>query len=185
MLKTNILIFLLSIIMLGCYPEFNSPLSEPENSAIDERLLGTWSIANKKNAGYVHIEKDSNSALTMTLVNTKNFDASDIYTIFSTQLDNSFYMNLQDEELRKNNKYIIAKYIIKDKKELNILMIENNKIIQDIKKGKLDGKISGQGMNGFSKKVEINEPSQVLAEYLKSNNRVIFDQVITLQKVSN
>ncbi|MBI4851482.1 MAG: hypothetical protein HY819_06790 [Acidobacteria bacterium] len=182
MLKRNILIFILGLLMLGCYPEFNSPLSDLKNSKIDERLLGTWYSTNKKELGYIHIEKGFDNSLNITLVNIDNYNLNERYTMFSTKIKNNFYMNLQDEDLEKKHRYIIVKYVINDKQELAISMLENIKVAEDIEQGILDGEVTGKG--SFSKKVEVREPSSALAEYIKSNSKDIFGETLKLKKLT-
>ena len=154
--------------MVGCYPEFTNPLSEPLESKVDERLLGTWYIKDGKEVGYLHIERRLDNLTNITIIegdeNRVKIDKESMYTMFASKIGNSFYMNLQDDSLRENNKYVIVKYLINDKEELFIWMMDNQQFAKDIESNRLSGEVPKKRFSP----AQITDSTSALTTYLSS-----------------
>jgi hypothetical protein len=177
-----IIILLICLLYTACIPEFINPLSEPQNTKIDQNLLGTWFTKSKKECAFIHFEvnKENSSLLNVELKSINNKDKSieiTLFSIFTTKGKDKQFMNIKESKDGKlSDYYNIARYELKNNK-LKIYTIdetrlekaiENNAILGTSKKGRMFYyiQITDIGSNTLNL-LENNDMFTLLAEFQK------------------
>ena len=57
------LLTFLILLLLGCVPGSDNPLTDPDKEKIDLSLLGTWYWKDENESGYIHIGLDEKTKL--------------------------------------------------------------------------------------------------------------------------
>lgn len=170
MKRVLLTLFLLSVFhCTGCViPQFSNPLSNSDDSAIDERLIGHWEPVEINKSGeqtpiesetafeqYIVLGRHSGKKDTIIVAQTKlSTDGSVTHESRvgkTTHLDNEYYISweLQPEERRSperptptNTAYTITTYTLQNKDTLlTIFMLDHEHIIEAVKEGRLAGVI--------------------------------------------
>ncbi|MEA1953798.1 MAG: caspase family protein [Campylobacterota bacterium] len=169
--------FLVVILLVGCGPGMiptNKPLSSSKSSKtfLDKRLIGNWMYGQNKftiepnlnQLKYCGIEDDGNKKC---------------FNLRLTKLDSRKYMSLETEE----NKYSIFRYTITD--DYISLFGHNNdeNIKDDVKNGRIKGKLDKDGSLQYLSDTENNLQKYVSKFFTEPNDYLFYkDHSIHLNK---
>lgn len=180
----NFFISFLIILLLGCVPHSDNPLTDPNKEQIDPLVIGTWFWKDEKESGYIHIGLDDKSQLLSLIMLEFDKDGQLKVSEFSghtSSLEGNSYFNLkwkrpvQDEITG----YMFMKYIVKSK-SLGIALMDNKIVEKAITDQDIRGKV--KKLN-WSSSVRITEGSKKLREFILQNDNELFPEKIYLQKL--
>lgn len=188
----------LSLLLSGCVPELERPLSDPASAAPDSRLLGMWVGSTPDGEGpvWIHFCQGENSMTDIVLICPepgKGLEAS-YFRMHPTRAGGFTYMNLKshpprnalgfkvDEEDKypRSGGYRLAKYHIASDGVLRIWIL-TDEISRFIEEGQLGGHVR---KDGYAKEVKITEsPEKFLGFLEKSDHGKIFDPFLVCRRV--
>lgn len=137
-------ILALSALLGGCLVS-RHPLSNPAKAAADAQLLGVWVAHDKgENLVYLHVGRGKNGMMEAMWVEHGEDGGYKVshYSAFPTQLEGMTLLNVVSSEDHKATKgYDIMRYQIDGNRRLSLALMSEDFVKQDIKDGKLKGKI--------------------------------------------
>ena len=167
------------LIMTGCIPQSDNPLTDPRKQPIDASLFGTWFWRDNNEIGYLHFGLDQASNLLrvmmIVLKGNGNLEVSE-FTGHTSALGHSKYLNLKQVRPVSNiTGYIFVKYKVMDN-SLGISLPTSEVYEQAIKNGLLNGIIE-KGI------FRISENPQGLRRFIIKNDKDLFKDMKYLQRV--
>ncbi len=178
------LIALSVILVMGCVPYSDNPLSPPGKEQTDSSLLGTWFWKSKKESGYVHIGLDKRTELLRVLMVDFEADGEMEVSEFSghtSSLEGKRYLNLKwlrpSEEGRTG--YMIIKYL-PGPESLGIALMDRTAAENAIKKGSVKGKVT---RGELSSSVRITEGQEELRKFVVGADKELFPEMNYVRKL--
>lgn len=178
----------------GTPPSSIFPLSDPNTSSIDERLVGKWEVhAGEGKGTRIFIEKLDEKNICKILFQPLNESTKvtqiELRTLFfSTYINGENYLNLRvftlsnpDGKLEhhEDNNYHIIKYEFDSRNKLILLAPDSHTLSSAITRGKLHVKDSKE------RNIQINNSSEHLRNFVKSNkNDLSFFEICKLKRVA-
>ena len=201
--------FLVVICLSSCFCPLTSvnPLSDPQNTAYDERIEGAWQLVSEdKDLVFLHFGKGDEKKTEMILIEHKNDIKIDVltFTVFPTIVDGQNYLNFNIKELYKEfgdelSGYTFMKYRLTGTGTLCLSHIDEKPIIEGIKSGKLKGEISyeqreakaehkGKALQQNEKKsvkcVKITDSSDNIVKYIHSvDSKNVFPKSMRFKRI--
>lgn len=165
-------IFIL-MVLAGCIPYSEYPLTAPGEQEIDREVCGSWYYKDEKNYGYIHmgVNKESHrlDIIVAEFDKTGNMEISE-YSGHTALLAGNRYFNIK--EIRPNRKptYFFVKYRA-EKDFLVVSLMDVNAVEIAIKKEGLEGEISkGQYLSS----VRITADKKKLQQFIKDHDKTLF-----------
>lgn len=188
----------LGLLLSGCVPELERPLSDPSSAATDSRLLGMWVGSTPDGEGpvWIHFTQAENSMTDIVLVCPepgKGAEAS-FFRMHPTWAGTSTYMNVKshtprnalsfkvDEEDKypRPGGYRLVKYHITSDGVLRIWVL-TGEISCFIEGGQLGGHVR---KDGYTTEVKITEsPEKFLGFLERSDHEKIFEPFLVCRRV--
>lgn len=187
-----------ALMLSGCVPELDQPLSDPASASPDSRLLGTWIGSTPDGEGpvWIHFTRSGSSLTDIVLICPepgKGAEAS-FYRMHPTAAPGSDFMNVkaytprnalslkvdEEEKYPRPGGYRLAKYHISPEGTLRIWIL-TDAIARHIEEGQLRGQVR---KDGFAKEVKITEsPEKFIAFLSKTDHEGIFEPFLACRRV--
>src|SRR5262245_7218805 len=104
---------LLLVFSAGCVAVFTNPLSNPQDSKLDQRLIGRWQSKEEANkSAYIQFDAASKVQLNVSLSGKEASERNLGFTAFTTKLGARTYLNLNPTDEDRDKGYLIARYDI-------------------------------------------------------------------------
>ena len=177
-------IILIIIFVLGCVPDSDNPLTEPNKEQIDSSILGTWLWKDENETGFIHIGRDEKSKLLRLIMVNFGRDEDVEVSEFSGHtsfLEGNKYLNLKwvsppQAELAG---YIFVKYVVSSD-SFGCALMNSEVVEKTIKGGSLKGKLK---KDKWSSSVHITEGQKKLQEFIYQKDKELFPEMQHLQKL--
>ena len=142
--STVYVILVLSALLCGC-PVALHPLSSQTQAAPDEELFGVWYAHDEgEDLTYLHVGRGK-KGMTEAMMVEHNADGMykvSRYTAFPTRFEGMTLLNIISPEDHKDTKgYDVMRYHIDGNHTLSLALMSEDVLKQDIKNGKLKGKV--------------------------------------------
>ena len=167
------------LILTGCIPQSDNPLTDPQKQPIDTSLFGTWFWRDNNEIGYLHFGLDQASKLLRVMMivfkGNGNLEVSE-FTGHTSAVNHNKYLNLKRVRPVSNiTSYIFVKYKVKDN-SLGVSLPASEVYEQAIKNGSLNG-IVKKGI------FRISEKPEGLRRFIIQNDKDLFKDMKYLQPV--
>ena len=134
----------LCCLLTSCGTLSENPLSSPENSKPDPRLLGTWRDTDDSSSDEsYHFTAGKGPWLNLTITFAKKNKKAEHYTLFPTTIGNYTFLNVRldgtDNHKRPIKGYVFFRYSVSRHHTLSIRGMSNEPFVEAIRKGKLKG----------------------------------------------
>ncbi len=174
----------LLLILLGCIPYSDNPLTDPEIAKIDSSLLGTWYWNEERESGYIHIGLDKETKWLRVVVlefgKEGGLGVSE-YSGHTSSMGDKAYLNIKEvRHSGEQHGYLFVKYRIQGE-HLGISIINNGAVVAAIKDGRLKGTIQ-EGK--WVSTVQITENQQALQQFILKNDKELFKDETRLHRLS-
>lgn len=174
------------VLLVGCIPSSDNPLTKPNKNKIDKSIVGTWIMQDKGQVGYLHIGIDRNTKLfkiIMVNIDKKNKLNMQELSGYNSILDNQHYLNIKfgDKSNKKESGYIFIKYTISSN-ELKIWLINSEAVKKAIISKSLKGTTS---KDDWLSTPHITESQHKLQKFIVKNNKLLFNQMYIYTKANN
>ncbi len=189
-----IILLIFSLILTGCVPESENPLSDPSSATIDKRLLGVWvgKMTDESAVQYVHFVEAEKSITEVVLISHQEKRGAGVssYKMFPTKIGKNQYMSVMplapedenDPEVGKTQDphYIFARFDISDKGVLKIWVMMDKEAREAVKKKKLKGKIAKSYVDGD---VLITDTRENIIKFIEADHKTdIFELMFTFKR---
>ncbi|MBD3789668.1 MAG: hypothetical protein IE885_04780 [Campylobacterales bacterium] len=184
MIRYFLMTLLTILILAGCVPDSDNPLTDPNKEPIDPSILGTWFWADGNETGYIHIGLDEKSKLLKLIMvdfdKDKELEASK-FSGHTTSLEGNNYLNLKwVHPLQPDTKgYLCVKYIASSD-SLGISLMDSEVVEKAIQNGSLKGNIVKEK---WSTSVHITEDQKKLQKFIHLKDKELFPEMNYLQKL--
>ncbi|MGD9365978.1 MAG: hypothetical protein PVH87_09795 [Desulfobacteraceae bacterium] len=180
-----IVIAIAMLVMFGCVPSSDNPLTEPDKDLMDGSILGTWFWQDEVESGYIHIGLDHETKLLRLLMTEFDRDGTMEASEFAghtSAIKGRRYLNLKYVHPAEEgvSGYLLVKYDLKDRR-LGIALMDNGTVEKAIKNGRLKGVVE---KGKWSTTVRITEAPQRLRAFVLKNDSVLFPEMTFLPKLS-
>jgi len=180
------------IVFSGCCPTTSlHPLSNPDSITSDERLFGTWGLANEGSTAFLHIGRGEDGYTEIQYVEHKQDARLDIvsFLTFPSLIDDDSFLNVEPAELSEGDfeGYIFIHYELLDDNRLSLSGWDEPAIEQAIEDELIRGEIiekqeeytglQGQPIQGKSKCVRITDETDNIISFIRQYGaRKLFNQ---------
>lgn len=179
------LLLTLSIILIhGCVPGSDNPLTDANKEQIDSSALGTWFWKDEKESGYIHIGVDKRTNLLRIVMvefdRDRKLKVSELVG-HTSSLNGNNYLNLRwvRQDQAENAGYMFVKYTV-NQNSLGIAFMSSGGIEKAIKAGSIKGKVNE---GNLSSSVHITEGQSKLKEFILRNDKELFSEMKYLPKL--
>lgn len=178
-----IIITIAMLVMFGCVPYSENPLTEPDKDLIDGSIVGTWFWNDDVESGYIHIGLNKGTKLLRVFMTEfdrdETMEASEFAGHTST-INGHRYLNLKYVHPAEEgvSGYLLVKYDLKDAR-LGIALMSNGVVEKAIKDGRLKG-VAEKGK--WSTTVRITEAPGRLRAFVLQNDNALFPEMTFLSK---
>jgi hypothetical protein len=135
----------LATLLAGCLPESEHPIAAADPKNNDPRLWGSW--ISEEEDGYIvaHVFVTEADTLRIAIAEhgVEGLGDVDSYDAHVTQLSTGDYLNAMGPDTE--NGYVFVKYEITGSDQLSVWSMENEKVVQAVKDGKLPGTTKQEG----------------------------------------
>lgn len=197
-----LVIVLLSLIHACCPLTSVHPISDPQQSAYDQRLTGTWRNQDENEGVYFHIGQGEDGRIRVLAVEHNSngkFDHA-LFQAFATRINNTDYLNLDLSELSKDitldyTGFLFVRYELPDADTLTFAPMALDGVVKAIQAKKLAGELTYAGNDqanhsepAAAPKVEcakITDSSERIRAYLSDEARAkeLFSNPLTIKRV--
>jgi hypothetical protein len=133
------------ILLGGCLAESEHPIAAADPAKNDPRLWGSW--ISQEEDGYVvaHVFATEADTLQVSIADhgVEGVGHVDTYDAHVTQLPTGDYLNVMGPETEDG--YVFVKYKFTGTDHLSVWSMENEKVVQAVKDGKLTGTTKQEG----------------------------------------
>jgi len=178
------IIAFLAILITGCVPLSDNPLTDPDKENMDSSLYGTWYWKAKDESGYLHIGLDHRSKLLRIVMLDIDKQAELELSEFlghTSVLGENKYLNLKKVSLanKTGSGYLFVKYDIQGDL-LAISILGNNTVKKAIEDGKLKGQVT---KSKWSSSVRVTEDQEKLKRFILENDTELFRETNHLHRL--
>lgn len=180
-----LLVSMAIVVLFGCVPSSDNPLTEPDKDLIDSSISGTWFWHGDAESGYIHIGLDKETKLLRLLMTEFDRDGTMEASEFighTSAINGHRYLNLKYVHPAEEgvSGYLLVKYDLKDAR-LGIGLMSNGAVEKAIKNGKLKGIVE---KGKWSTTVRITEAPQRLRTFVLQNDNALFPEMVFLPELS-
>jgi hypothetical protein len=173
------------VVIFGCVPSSDNPLTKPDKDLIDGSISGTWFWHDDAESGYIHIGLDKKTKLLRLLMVEFDRDGTMEASEFighTSAINGHRYLNLKYVQPAEEGAsgYLLVKYDIKDAR-LGIALMSSGVVEKAIKNGGLKGVVKKEK---WSTTVRITEAPQRLRAFVLENDSSLFPEMAFLPKLS-
>jgi hypothetical protein len=132
-------------VLVGCLAESEHPIAAADPSKNDPRLWGSW--ISEEEDGYIiaHVFSTEADTLRISIAEhgVEGLGDVDSYDAHVTQLPTGDYLNAKGSDTEDG--YMFVKYQVTGTDALSVWSMENEKVVQAVKDGKLPGTTKQEG----------------------------------------
>lgn len=164
------------ILLAGCFPESDNPITDPDKENMDTAIYGTWYWKDENDWGYIHIGSNEHKGLLQVIMlgfdDTGALDISE-FSGHTSSLGQNRYLNLKlvrPEDIFHG--YLFVKYKMKgDSLEISLLdsVVTEKAVMNDSLKGTVT---KGKWFNS----VHITEDQGKLQRFILDNDEELFEE---------
>lgn len=174
----NLLVALSFLLLAGCIPDAENPLTAPDKASLDHSLLGTWGWQEDDESGFIHIGLDERSRrLRVVMVDFDKEREIEISAFIghTSSLDGKKYLNLKWDHPAQADiaGYIIVKYRV-NSTSLGIALMDGNVVETAIESGSLDGSLE-KGKASYQ--LHITAGQNRLRAFVVENDKALFPEM--------
>ena len=176
---------LLTVILLsGCVPYADTPLTDSGVQPIDAEVLGTWYWNDKGDSGFLHIGLDEAAkSLKLILVEwgKNNELVTSEFSGHTSNLKGMRYINLKP--IRPEGEatgFLLIRYVIK-KNALGISLMNTQAVTKDIESGTLKGEVIRENLTSA---VHITASQEMLRRYILEHDSSLYTDTKFLSRLS-
>jgi hypothetical protein len=132
-------------LMTGCIAESEHPLAEADAAKSDPRLWGSWLSEEEDGYMIAHVFATEKGALQIAIAehDVEGIGKIDTYDAYVSQLPSGNYLNVKGPETE--NGYVFVKYEFDGTDQLSVWSMQDDKLVQAVKDGKLSGTSTVEG----------------------------------------
>ena len=168
----------LLIVLAGCVPYSDHPLTEPDKANLDTSIFGTWYWHEESDSGYIHFGTDYSSGLLRVVMLEYGRDGrmdATMYSGHTSFLGGNNYLNLKQTHPQQDDRgYMIIRYRLKNGM-FGISLMDNTAAENAIKEGSLKGKIKGY--------THITEGQPKLQTFILENDEKLYKDTAFLKRL--
>lgn len=178
------IISFLAILITGCVPLSDNPLTDRDKENMDSSLYGTWYWKAENESGYLHIGLDHGSKLLRIVMLDIDKQAELELSEFlghTSVLGENKYLNLKEVSLanKAGSGYLFVKYDTQGD-VVAISILGNNTVKKAIEEGKLKGHVI---KNKWSSSVRVTEDQEKLQRFILENDTELFRETNYLRRI--
>ena len=155
-MRRLLFLVLIPLLLVSCVEYWANPISDIEDAAVDERLIGSWGIGDEEPNLFFHILDERQNW--MRFVWTEKDDEPIQGRMYISRLDGRTFLNIMliDPCKRKSlRKYIIAEYEISAKGSLVFRMPQSNVLKKAVEDKILSADTGEHGLTILSDSSEV------------------------------
>jgi hypothetical protein len=165
----------LAVILNGCIPYSDNPLTEPDKQGPDPAVLGTWFLYEEGETVFLHMGIDvTTKELRVVMVEfQKDGEVKTSELIGHTsRLENNTYMNLRWERPEDSEEgYLFVKYQVEGER-IGLGLLRTDAVETAIREGRIQGKIDRNPSS-----VQLTDTSEKLQEFVRMNDAALFEEL--------
>ncbi|MFH1156723.1 MAG: hypothetical protein V1793_23210 [Pseudomonadota bacterium] len=178
------LLLILFMLMAGCVPYSEHPLTPPDNGSIDAELLGTWFWKEKDESGYIHVGLEQKTRLLRVLMvafNRNNELDESEFSGHTSFLSGNRYLNLKWVRPGADaaNGYMLIRYRVEPGR-LGIAMMDNVPLEKAIRSGAIAGSVEKEK---WASSIRITEGQTKLQSFILGNDSQLFPELKYLKRL--
>jgi hypothetical protein len=170
----------LLLLLVGCVPYSDNPLTDPGEQEIDSLILGTWFWKDDNESGYIHIgvAEESHVLRFVMVVFDKDggLDTSQ-FSGHTSSLGENTYLNLCPAN--DPGGYMFVKYSV-NHETLSISLMDTDPVKKAITNGSLNGEVKKER---WSSSIHITEEKRKLQQFVLRNDEALFPETKHLSKL--
>jgi hypothetical protein len=134
-----------AILLAGCIAESEHPVAEADPAKSDPRLWGSWLSEEEDGYMIAHVFATEKGALQIAIAehDVEGVGKIDTYDAHATQLPSGDYLNVKGAETEDG--YVFVKYKFDGTDQLSVWSMQDDKLVQAVKDGKLPGTTKQEG----------------------------------------
>ena len=172
----------LACLLSACVPYAETPLSDPQQAAIDTALIGSWQGGEPGDRVFVHIgAADEHHVRILTVEHTRSGQLKTLeYLAHSSRAGDHSYLNLVEQNSEASARgYVLIRYRVDEKGDLRIALPNLAGIKTAIKSGGLAGRVEeGEFGDAF-----ITASAADTTAYLNDHQAELFEKEVTLNRL--
>jgi hypothetical protein len=132
-------------LLAGCIAESEYPVAEADPAKSDPRLWGSWLSEEEDGYMIAHVFATDKGALQIAIAehDVEGIGKIDTYDAHVTQLPSGYYLNVKGAETEDG--YVFVKYKFDGTDQLTVWSMQDDKLVQAVKGGKLPGTTKAEG----------------------------------------
>jgi len=177
-------IFICIMLIWGCIPYSDNPITEPDEEKIDTAIFGSWFWNDAQDSGYIHIGRDEDTRM-MRLVMSE-FDKHGQLKVseflgHTSTLAGKTYMNLKWVRPAGDQPggFLLVKYAMRPD-ALGLAVMSPGAVEEAIKSSALEGKLK---KGNLTSEIRITAVSRQLQRFIQLNDQKLFPEMVYLQRV--
>jgi hypothetical protein len=172
------------LLLTGCIPYSDSPLSDQSKEIIDTAIIGTWFWNEESDQGFIHIGRDTDEkTLLITMVEFKNdgrVETSE-FRAFTSRISSHRYLNLKWARPKESESgYFFMKYVV-TADVFECSFPDHGFIADAVKSGALKGKVLSPGE--LAPTILIQASQDELRKFFLKNDAVLFKDSSKLKRL--
>lgn len=172
----------LLVLIAGCVPYSDTPLTDPHKEPMDTALYGTWFWRDGNETGYVHIGLDKESMLARVIMieldGEGKLEVSE-FTGHSSSVGHNKYLNLKwVRPSSKTSGYMFVKYQVEGD-SLGVSLSASEVFERAVRNGSLKGTVEKD--KTFST-VHITEEQGKLQQFIRENDGELYKEIYYLHR---
>jgi hypothetical protein len=173
---------LFAVVLSGCIPYSDNPLTEPYKENLDPAIMGFWFLHEEGETLFLHMGIDEKvKGLRVVMVEFQKdggVKTSDLIG-HTSRLGNSTYMNLRwDRPADPEAGYLFVKYQVAGER-IGLGLIRSNAVEKTIREGKIQGIIDDTEKPSS---VRLTDSTEHLQEYVQDNDASLFEDLKWLRR---
>ncbi len=171
-------LLLFAFLIVGCVPDSEAPLTDPNKEQIDVSILGTWLWKDKSESGFIHIGLDKKSKLLRLIMvdfdRDEEMEASE-FLGHTSLLEENRYLNLKWVHPPQDHihGYIFVKYEV-GSETLGIALMDGKVVEKAMESSSLKGKLE---KDKLSYSIHITEDQKKLQGFVRRNDKALFPEM--------
>jgi len=177
-------LFFVIVMLSGCIPYSDNPLTAPGEQGLDQAIMGTWYHHDDDETVFLHIGTDwETKGLRLVMVEFHRDDEIKTYVLVghTSRVGDNTYMNLcWDQPDEPDKGYLFVKYNMMGE-QFGLGLIRYDAVEKAIREGGIRGKIGeGQGAS-----VKLTDSSEQLRGYVQKHDKELFEEVQYMKRLNH
>jgi hypothetical protein len=174
------LVLLAILLLTGCVPYADTPLTDPGEQELDTAIMGTWYWKEAGNRGYLHIGREEDSGLLRCFLMDFDDDGEldlSAYEGHTSQLGGKRYLNVRvvGDNGKAAGGYLLVRYDVRPD-ALGLHVMESEPVKKAITAGTLEG-VEKKQEGDWVGTLHITADREKLQAFVLENDAVLFSEL--------